>query len=654
MDQHRPEILAPAGDTPSFLAALAAGADAVYLGLKAFNARMAAKNFSLSELARMARLAAEKNAKVYVAMNVLMRPSEAVDAGRLVEKLARDVKPAALIISDLGLCSIARQAGWRGGIHLSTIANVTHPAAMPFVRKHLGVSRVILPRELDIDGIRHCAAACPEGLDLEVFVHGALCYGISGRCYWSSFLGGKSGLRGRCVQPCRRLYSGMAGALPLFSCRDLRLDVLVKALLKEPRVAAWKIEGRKKGPHYVYHVARAYRLLRDEGNDPAVKKEALALLEGALGRPWTHYRFLPQRPQVPVIPEGPTASGAPAGATRGEGDNAVAVLSRAVLPGDLLRVGYEDCPGHRTLPVRRALSRGSVVPLSVEDGPAPSPGTPVFLVDRRLPEPSAKIRELQTLLDALPSQPAGPSRFVPRQPHTHRPERKTMDFDARWSWPDGKPREGAGIWLLPETVERAPKGAASKVWWWLPPVVWPEGEAELSRGVERLLSEGARRFVLNAPWQAAFFKEGAAALWAGPFMNTANAYSLETLRLLGFAGAIVSPELCREDFLSLPGKSPLPLGVVLSGVWPLTVSRTLAEGAPLETALASPRGEVLWVRRHGENYWVYPGWTLDLEEFRAELREAGYSVFVRLEEPWPAKVPRPSRSGIFNYRLKLL
>jgi putative protease len=88
------------------------------------------------------------------------------------------------------------------------------------------------------------ALSCPSGLELECFVHGALCYAVSGRCYWSSFLGGKSGLRGRCVQPCRRLYTHLGKTKRFFSCQDLSLDVLTKTLLDVPQVASWKIEGR--------------------------------------------------------------------------------------------------------------------------------------------------------------------------------------------------------------------------------------------------------------------------------------------------------------------------------------------------------------------------------------------------------------------------
>ena len=299
----RPEILAPAGDAQCFTAALAAGADAVYLGLKHFSARMQAENFGLTDLSRLTDLAHEEQARVYVAMNVLVKPQETAAAYRLIHRLARQVRPDGIIVQDLAMLDLARQAGFEGEINLSTLANITHPQGLQ-TAKDLGASRVILPRELSIDEIRAMGEACPEGLDLECFVHGALCYCVSGRCYWSSYMGGKSGLRGRCVQPCRRVYrQGGAAAAAMakqaeqqareqgrngrdggrdmrrprpqrsnpgkgrdgrfFSCLDLSLDVLAKTLLHIPHLVSWKIEGRKKGPHYVYHVVTAYRMLRD-------------------------------------------------------------------------------------------------------------------------------------------------------------------------------------------------------------------------------------------------------------------------------------------------------------------------------------------------------------------------------------------------------
>ena len=302
-------ILAPAGKKDSFLAAIAAGADAVYCGLKNFSARFKAKNFTIEELSPLTRLAHQKGAKVYVTINSRLKPEDLDPVIRILDKLEHLVKADAIIFQDLSLIKLARQVGFSGELHFSTLANISFPMALKLIRQNFKIDRVVIPRELSIEEIKLMAKACPPGLDLEVFVHGALCYGISGRCYWSSFLGGKSGLRGRCVQPCRRFYKHQGLNNRFFSCKDLSLDVLAKTLLPISKVKAWKIEGRKKGAHYVFHIVRAYKIFRDHGHDSKMKKEALKHIEYALGRQGTHYNFLPQRPQNPVNVDEQTGSG---------------------------------------------------------------------------------------------------------------------------------------------------------------------------------------------------------------------------------------------------------------------------------------------------------------------------------------------------------
>ena len=295
-----PELLAPAGDMSCFLASMAAGADAAYLGLKNFSARAGAENFSTTELARMVDLANQNGRRIYVAFNSLIKSGDLLSAGRLIKRLQRDAQPHGLIIQDIGLIDVARQAGFEGELHLSTLANISSARDLKTVQD-LGVQRVVLPRELSIDEIRKMDEEAPDDMDFEMFVHGALCWCVSGRCYWSSYLGGKSGLRGRCVQPCRRIYKQKGREGRFFSCQDLSLDVLVKTLCDIPHIRSLKVEGRKKGPHYVYHVIAAYRMLLDTlGTDDwaHAKKDAESLLEMALGRGGGTFRPLGEESRV--------------------------------------------------------------------------------------------------------------------------------------------------------------------------------------------------------------------------------------------------------------------------------------------------------------------------------------------------------------------
>lgn len=650
-----PEIMAPAGDRDSFLAALAAGADAIYLGLKHFSARMQAQNFSISELARLTNLARDRGVKVYVAMNTLVKPGDEDAAGRLIDRASRTVKPDALIVQDPGMFLLARQAGFQGELHLSTLGNLSHPAGLRIARE-LGADRVVIPRELSLDEARSMADACPDGMDLEIFVHGALCYSVSGRCWWSSYMGGKSGLRGRCVQPCRRLYrhGNEDRGRRAFSCMDLSLDILTKPLLDVPKITAWKIEGRKKGPHYVYYTVKAYRLLRDHPKDAQAKKNALSLLEQALGRPGTHSAFLPQRAFTSVQPDKDTGSGLFVGPVKTENRRPYLNPRVELLPGDLLRVGYEDEVGHRVLPVRRRVPKGGRLDLPPGKGPAASAGMRVFLIDRREPGLVAELRAMEKALAEQPEiETPGASAFTPAALVPARPE-KSRQIDVLRMPPKGRMNDMTGLWLEQRLVENIPPTLARRVWWWLPPVIWPDEEARMADLVQIALNKGADTFVLNAPWQAAFVPKGAARLVAGPFCNISNAYAVQALADLGFSGAFVSPELSRDEFLRLPGESPLPLGIVLKGLWPLGISRVLGEGVKTGEAYKSPKGETCWVKPLGQNYWIYPDWELDLSSEAKVLERAGYTWLLTIREHFPKKVRPSDRSSKFNWDLQLL
>lgn len=659
-----PEILAPAGDKPAFLAALAAGADAVYCGLKHFSARMEAENFSLRELAGLTALAHAQGRRVLVAMNTLLKPCDLSAAGRLVDQLQRVVHPDGLIVQDLGFLELVRQTGFRGEVHLSTLACVSNPAGLATVQG-LGVRQVVLPRELDLDEIKLMARACPPGLGLEVFVHGALCYAVSGRCYWSSFMGGKSGLRGRCVQPCRRLYSHEGRQGRFFSCLDLSLDILVKTLLDIPEVRTWKIEGRKKSAHYVFHAVAAYRMLRDDPASSRVKKDALELLSVALGRPGSRAGFLPQRPHAPLDPFEQHGSGLLVGRIPKDARTLFVRPRIALQPGDLLRLGSEDQPWHRIIRVPRFVPKGGRFELEqvkrsgTRPGPRPPAGTALWLVDRREPE----LRRLlqgweQELNQVSPHKEVGPSSFAPSLPRPLRkgPGKREMVVSRRPQ--RRRERTVQAMWLDPIFLEHMAPAACRDLCWWLPPVIWPNEEKLWRDALERIRAFGAGMFVCNAVWQLSLFAEDARSgreeIWAGPFCNTANALAVDALRRMGFAGAVVSPELDEASLLALPGSAPLPLGVVQQGFWPLAVSRWQAEELLPEKSVISPKEETAWTRKTGQNLWVFPDWSLDLTAYQNRLESAGYRLFVRLHEKLPAGLRERPRTSAFNWNLRLL
>ena len=651
----KPEILAPAGNRDSFLAALAAGADAVYCGLKKYSARMAAQNFTLNELAGLTDLAHQSRTKVYLTLNSLVTSDELPELGRQLELVNRHVHPDALIIQDLGVGALAREAGYKGELHLSTLANMTQPLMLPRLVKTIGVNRVVIPRELDIEEIKQMAAACPKDLGLEIFIHGALCYGVSGRCYWSSYLGGKSGLRGRCVQPCRRRYTQEDHTERFFACQDLSLDVLAKVLAGIPQLRAWKIEGRKKGPHYVYYTTIAYKMLRDEGQDPQAKKAAVGLLEQALGRPGTHYGFLPQRPQNPIDTQAQSGSGLMVGTVRGGQDKPYIEPRQNLLTGDKLRIGYEDDPGHQTLDLSKPVPKGGKFFLKPMKGHGSEKGpTPVFLIDRREPEMAAEIRRFENRLSIPKDDIKDDARFKLRlPPGSPRNPNVRMMHVRRFPGHHFR-RTSAALWISTASVEQTSEADLSKIWWWLPPVIWPKEEEAWQQIVKHLLRKGAKRFVLNAPWQMAMFENPERlTLWAGPFCNFTNPLAVRAFKLLGGHGIIPSPELSRKDLEALAAKSVLPLGIVISGHWPLCVSRVLAGEIKTDLPFASPRKEQAWAMQYGDLYWIYPNWPIDLRAHQDDLTKAGFRLFIHLDEPVPKAVSIKNRPGEWNWELGL-
>ncbi|MBA3036148.1 MAG: U32 family peptidase [Desulfobacterium sp.] len=653
MDNNTPQILAPAGNKASFLAAIAAGADAVYCGLKNYSARMEAKNFTIDELAPLCRLAHENGVKVYVALNSLLKHEDLSFAAGLIAQLSRQVKPDGLIIQDLALIDLAKQTGFKGELHLSTLSNVTFPAALKLVRENLDIDRVVIPRELSVDEIKALAAACPESLSLELFIHGALCYGISGRCYWSSYFGGKSGLRGRCVQPCRRIYSQKGKTGRFFSCVDLSLDVLSKVLLPVSKISAWKIEGRKKGPHYVYYTVSAYKLFRDQGSDPAQKKNALELLSRSLGRKGTHYNFLPQRPQNPVSTDSQTGSGLLIGKVCGPGQNPWLSPNEELLPKDLLRIGYEDEVSHNTLRVGKFVPKRGRLYIKPVAGSKSATGSYVFLTDRREKALEEMISELDSKIKEVTLANEPELSFAAKLPGRFKGNKPPCEVNVHRNNAQFNKGAKTGLWLDADDI-KGEKINDYSCYWWLPPVTWPDEEKQLKENIDFLIARGSKNFVLNVPWQIALFDDiNNLNIWAGPFCNIANVLALKVIQSLGFSGAIASPELGRDDYLNLIKNSPLPLGIVISGNWPLSISRTLSSQIQTDYPFISPKGEHAWATKYGSNFWIYPNWSIDLTDKKDELIKAGYSMFVNIVEPLPAGIIMKKREGKWNWGIGL-
>ena len=280
-----PELLAPAGNMETGLVALDAGADAIYAGLAKFNARERGQNCNAEELSKLIAYAHKTNKKVYVTLNTILKEHELPEVADILAELAV-LRPDAIIVQDLGLVRIIKNFFPVLNIHASTQMGI-HNSAGAKMAESMGISRVILERQVsckEINVIRQNTS-----VELEVFVHGALCCGLSGRCFFSSWMGGWSGNRGKCKQPCRRRYFSEKGNGFFFSTQDLySLDAIPE--LKNMGVNCFKIEGRLRNADYVRRTVSAYRMVLDapDGDLNNVIKNARSILAGGFGRKWSN------------------------------------------------------------------------------------------------------------------------------------------------------------------------------------------------------------------------------------------------------------------------------------------------------------------------------------------------------------------------------
>lgn len=274
------ELLAPAGTMENFMAALESGADAIYLGGKVFNARAHAANFGIDELREAVRLAHILDVSVYVTVNILIGDTELKDLEQYIKDLD-SIGVDAIIVQDLAVADIAKRVAPNIHLHGSTQMTAATLDAVRFYES-LGFTRVVLARELSLKEIQHICKHCKA--EIEVFVHGALCVCYSGQCLMSSFIGGRSGNRGACAQPCRLPYelldSKGESVLPkheayLLSPKDLNYSEHMNELVAAG-VTSFKVEGRMKKVSYVRQVIGTYREILDEASIHENQRKALA------------------------------------------------------------------------------------------------------------------------------------------------------------------------------------------------------------------------------------------------------------------------------------------------------------------------------------------------------------------------------------------
>ena len=603
-----PEILAPAGSPDALKAAVFAGADAVYLGAGAFNARRNAHNFDTAALREAVSFCHARGVAVHLALNTLIREDELPAALALAQE-ACELGIDALIVQDAGLARLLRAAAPAMPLHASTQLSCHTPAGVRFLRDS-GFSRVVLAREMSREEIAACAG---QGCELEVFVHGALCMCVSGQCYFSAMLGGRSGNRGLCAQPCRLPFApadeGLRTAPADSAALSLRDLSLVDAVgeLAELGVDSLKIEGRMKRPEYVAAAVSVCRAAAD-GRKP--DKQQLEDLQSVFSRTGFTNSYYTGRRDASLF-----------GARRKEDVTAAApVLGRLAALYDKeparipVRMELTVAPGRTALEIQDREGRRAVVtgeapepalhrPLDVrraEEQLAKTGGTPFRAEEVRVRAEegltlsvsriNALRREgLEELLlqrgrtRPLPFDPAArPAELPPCRPAGGPPRLVARLADAT-QLPGG---QGADAVILPL---RTPDAALRRLAGVLPAgVEIPRGlfgrEEEVRAALAAARAAGARFALCGNVGAIPLALEAGLAPVGGFGLNIFNAQALAFYKEKGLVAATLSMELTFRQ-MAFAASRPLPAGLLVYGRQPLMLCRA----CPMQAARGCAR-----------------------------------------------------------------
>lgn len=586
------ELLSPAGSEESLCAALRCGADAVYLGLKDFNARRNAHNFDADALSLAVAQAARQGAKIYVTMNTVLSDEELPAALAAAELLCR-TGVSGVIVADPGLAALLQKMAPGLRLHASTQMGVNSPAALR-VLKQLGFSRAVAAREMSREELRAlCAEARRLDMEIEVFIHGALCMCLSGSCYMSAFLGGRSGNRGLCAQPCRLPFSAKGGTGYDLSLKDLSLLSHLHEL-EEMGVASLKIEGRMKRPEYVAAATAAGRQVLDTGRLPADLAEALGTVfsrsgftdgyyvntrgremfgrrteeEAALSasvRTSLHGLYRAERQCVPLdaafLLEDGTAS-----FTLSDGVHRVSA-SVATAKGDtppspeflrskLSRMGgtnyyvnHLSCKaeedGYLSAAALGELRKSAVAQLDALRRPQPIPFTPIDYVNQATSKRNRGDRPIKWIarFDNRAQIPDDPAAFAGLA---------AVALPAEGDFSNLSIPEGVG------KILDLPRGVFDK-------------EAYLCERLQTAKAAGFSHALCGNPAAFALAKEAGLLPIADFGLNLFNSAALQTVQNLGAAAAVLSPELTLRQIDRL--SPPLPIGSIVYGRLPLMITR---------------------------------------------------------------------------------
>lgn len=594
--QHKlPELLAPAGSPEALRAAIEGGADAVYFGGSAFNARMRAQNFSDENMAESIDLCHRYGLKAYVTLNTLCTDRE-LPAFLASAAEAMNAGADALIVADLGAAAAIHRHFPGAELHASTQASGHSIGAARELSK-LGFTRMVLAREVDAENMRRFVAE--SGLETEVFIHGALCVSHSGQCLFSSLVGGRSGNRGECAQPCR--LPDTRGKYPL-SLKDLTLARHIPALI-DMGVCSLKIEGRLKSPEYVRDVTRIFRTLLDEGRgatDGEMRRLAAIFSRGGFTDGYFTKKI--DHGMMGVRSEqdkAESSTGVPfTGISRRISLDmcftmrAGAPISLSVTAGGKTATVFGDMPETaRTAPMDKAAVERCLTKLG---------GTPYQLqsldtnLDAGLMVPVSRLNALRrAALDALlPEKCAvtAPTTLT-LQAEGARATAPTARFQRPEQITPAATRYFEHLYLPLDRYTPAADGVV------LPPVILDDEVESVRQQLQKAAAAGAKHALVGNLGHLALARE-AGLIPHGDFrLNVTNTATLQALLSLGFADVLLSPELTLPQLRDIHGATD----AIVYGRVPLMVLEKCA-GTEVGSCKACAEDKNQLVDRRGEKF----------------------------------------------------
>ena len=595
------ELLAPAGNPEALEAAIAEGADAVYLGLKSFNARMRSSNFAWNQFEATVDVLHKRNKKIYVTVNTVVTEDEMERLYRFLTYL-NNVGPDGIIVQDLGLIQMAHKYFPQLKLHASTQLNIASAKAANTMSRW-GISRTVLARELSLEEIRdvHANTSC----ELEVFVHGALCVSESGLCLFSSYLGGKSANRGMCTQACRRLYTAHEPEGDregyFFSPADLQLIEYIPDLI-QAGVASFKIEGRMKSAEYVGTVVSAYRYVIDnwEADKKAAVETGKRILANDFARKKTSYRFKSTRAEEVLNPDQAGGTGIYLGIIDGikkgdvqevpykDGTRAVHYVQLkdghyTPEKGDSVRIHKKDDSGRESWKIQDIIESksGAWLQLPADSGK----GDSVYLLQtkamtKRYPhllpaslekyrrQPNDEALPMLTLEAGFPTL-GDTNKAAPATAASSTPVKKSLAKKPADIFPEGLYVQVSSIADLHTILADKPvrviinlnedtypalSGQQSKqqvkplpfpkreIFISLDPFVPQEQEPILTEQLEQLTAQGYTQFIVNNPAHISMLRNKKNFLVAGPYLYTFNCWAVSWLQDNGICAYIPPAE----------------------------------------------------------------------------------------------------------------